>query len=423
MKQTNNAIKFLMAQYRAIFNNAYFKGLATAALVTVAMAAGQAQANPTDLSSSLVDGNGTPVDIVTSGDSTLNSSGDKAIAKSITVNAGHTLTTSGSLVSIGDLTLNSGSTLTVSGGQLLLGTKDASGNVAYGADLKSDNGTLNLSGGNIGVQNFDVKGGSITLTSGGSGVTNLTAYGKPVVQDGARPSGKLPYNAVGNLTNVTATVNSGSNIAAIGALTVTSGSIALNGTSGSGTFAYVEGSKTALFDKTAITASGTGNFLFSRDLQLKDATVKVSGDGSVAVLGGVYDVSKFEDSGSKATAEANKITITNGTFTTESGSTLNFGYDAGSKTELTLNGEVKFTNPESGSITFYTPKVVIEKAATLAELSNDSGSVVFNNTAGTKLVVNEAVDLAKLEIISGDGTLQKLSVSVNFRKNDNYISD
>ena len=411
MKQTNNAIKFLMAQYRAIFNNAYFKGLATAALVTVAMAAGQAQANPTDLSSSLVDGNGTPVDIVTSGDSTINSSGDKAIAKSITVNAGHTLTTSGSLVSIGDLTLNSGSTLTVSGGQLLLGTKDASGNVAYGADLKSDNGTLNLSGGNIGVQNFDVKGGSITLTSGGSGVTNLTAYGKPVVQDGARPSGKLPYNAVGNLTNVTATVNSGSNIAAIGALTVTSGSIALNGTSGSGTFAYVEGSKTALFDKTAITASGTGNFLFSRDLQLKDATVKVSGDGSVAVLGGVYDVSKFEDSGSKATAEANKITITNGTFTTESGSTLNFGYDAGSKTELTLNGEVKFTNPESGSITFYTPKVVIEKAATLAELSNDSGSVVFNNTAGTKLVVNEAVDLAKLEIISGDGTLQKLSVS------------
>ena len=49
MKQTNNAIKFLMAQYRAIFNHAYFKGLATAALVTVAMAAGQAQAASGDL--------------------------------------------------------------------------------------------------------------------------------------------------------------------------------------------------------------------------------------------------------------------------------------------------------------------------------------------------------------------------------------
>ena len=33
-----------MAQYRAIFQNAYFKGLATAAVVTMAMAAGQAQA-------------------------------------------------------------------------------------------------------------------------------------------------------------------------------------------------------------------------------------------------------------------------------------------------------------------------------------------------------------------------------------------
>ena len=48
MKQTNNAIKFLMAQYRAIFQNAYFKGLATAAVVTMGLAAGQAQANKAD---------------------------------------------------------------------------------------------------------------------------------------------------------------------------------------------------------------------------------------------------------------------------------------------------------------------------------------------------------------------------------------
>ena len=46
MKQTNNAIKFLMAQYRAIFQNAYFKGLATTAVVTMGLAAGQALAAP-----------------------------------------------------------------------------------------------------------------------------------------------------------------------------------------------------------------------------------------------------------------------------------------------------------------------------------------------------------------------------------------
>lgn len=46
MKQTNNAIKFLMAQYRAIYESAYFKGLATAgaAALTLGLAAGQAQA-------------------------------------------------------------------------------------------------------------------------------------------------------------------------------------------------------------------------------------------------------------------------------------------------------------------------------------------------------------------------------------------
>ena len=45
MKQTNNAIKFLMAQYRAIFKNAYFKGMATALVLTAGLAAGAAQAD------------------------------------------------------------------------------------------------------------------------------------------------------------------------------------------------------------------------------------------------------------------------------------------------------------------------------------------------------------------------------------------
>ena len=44
MKQTNNAIKFLMAQYRAIFKNANIAMLA--AIAASALAAGQAQAAP-----------------------------------------------------------------------------------------------------------------------------------------------------------------------------------------------------------------------------------------------------------------------------------------------------------------------------------------------------------------------------------------
>ena len=51
MKQTNNAIKFLMAQYRAIYQSAYFKGLATAGATALTLglaAAGQVQAADLD---------------------------------------------------------------------------------------------------------------------------------------------------------------------------------------------------------------------------------------------------------------------------------------------------------------------------------------------------------------------------------------
>ena len=49
MKQTNNALKFLLAQYRAIFKNAYVKGLATAVVVTAGLAVAAQPANAVDI--------------------------------------------------------------------------------------------------------------------------------------------------------------------------------------------------------------------------------------------------------------------------------------------------------------------------------------------------------------------------------------
>ena len=77
MKQTSNAIKFLLAQYRAIFKSAYFKGLATAAVVTVGLAAGQAQADDKIINNSNIDEllNSASADIVVNG---LTSAGSPA---------------------------------------------------------------------------------------------------------------------------------------------------------------------------------------------------------------------------------------------------------------------------------------------------------------------------------------------------------
>ena len=44
MKISNNALNFLLAQYRAIFKRAYVKGIASAVLLTAGLAASQAQA-------------------------------------------------------------------------------------------------------------------------------------------------------------------------------------------------------------------------------------------------------------------------------------------------------------------------------------------------------------------------------------------
>ena len=49
MKISNNALNFLLAQYRAIFKRAYVKGIASAVLLTAGLAAGQAQAATTAL--------------------------------------------------------------------------------------------------------------------------------------------------------------------------------------------------------------------------------------------------------------------------------------------------------------------------------------------------------------------------------------
>ena len=63
MKLSNNALNFLLAQYRAIFKRAYVKGLASAVILTAGLAAGQAQAQA-NAYSSIKDINALPDEVV-----------------------------------------------------------------------------------------------------------------------------------------------------------------------------------------------------------------------------------------------------------------------------------------------------------------------------------------------------------------------
>ena len=178
MTLSNNAIKFLQAQYRAIFKRAYVKGLATAVLLTAGLAAGQAQA--VELST----GANAESDIITQGSGDTFEVSSETTVNSITIQTGHSLTTSGGINVTGDVTANGD--LTIESGAILLANKETVGEnenqTIYRHDFTSTGSDLNLSG-NIGAASFSVSSGTLVLTAGGDGNTNLTAYGSGWNQD------------------------------------------------------------------------------------------------------------------------------------------------------------------------------------------------------------------------------------------------
>ena len=402
MKQTNNAIKFLMAQYRAIFNNAYFKGLATAAIVTAAMAAGQAQADTTLTLGASKDA-ALKIE-VTSGTSNATADATNKFASTISVSNGAILNLSGDVVAAGKVNLNSG-TLTInqsnSSGSLLLGSFNSDDKLVYSADLEATNkSTLNLNSGNIGVANFDIAGSTITLTSGGAGGTNLTAYGEGAYQDTDGPK-NLSYEAVGNLTDVTATLADASNITAIGVLTVDSGTYSLKGnvtqlSNNSDNLTYLSGAKELKIQNGAVVnVSGSSNALHGKSISIKDSTVKLSsGD---LTIGSSYDLYKRAEGNKTPPTNSGSISLNNVTLEIASGKNLNFGYGEDTATTLNITGG-KITN--SGTVNLYAPTATMSNK-NLHELVAGK----FDIKRDATINITDDLDLTK-EVLNASGTVE-----------------
>ena len=410
MKQTNNAIKFLMAQYRAIFNNAYFKGLATAALVTVAMSAGQAHAAGTEFTSgdtytsdSLAGITGKTPIVTTSKEDTLKNAAQKYI-NGITVAKDTALTASGSFISADDVTVSGKLTLE-KGAQLILASKQTSDTQApiYDKNLTvNSGGELDLKG-NIGLANFNISEATITMASGGTNGTNLTAYGTPVAQDGPQPSGPLPFNAVSTLNKTTATLGDSSNITSIGKLTVSEGTINLNGKvsdlqAHAYNLTYLEGSRNLDISKATLNVSGGTNALSGKTITIDSAKLDLKDASSKLTIGTDYDVKKFASDTSSGSAIAGTIGIKDSTINLIASSELNFGA-AGSAASVTFTGTNNITN--KGIVNFYTPKISMNAADLNALVA---GKVDFKSD-NSKLNVSGDLDLNTNKVIKEDGTL------------------
>ena len=386
-----------MTYNSAIFNNAYFKGLATAALVTVAMAAGQAQA--AGLTGALNANKAQAVEIeVTYGNQTLDASGgNDKYSLGITVTGGKA-TTSGDLFAKGDLTVNSAE-LYVSGGSILLGHDDDEGNTPYVGRFDSNSGTITLSGGNIGTVDFALQNGKITLNSGGAGSTNLTAYGEGGIQ--ASPKPIYSGNANSSLTNMSGSLADATNITSIGVLTVDGGTYDLKGavsdlSKNTDNLTYLSGAKELkIQNKAVVNVSGTTNALHGKSISINDSTINVkSGE---LTLGSSYDLHQRASGSGTAPTNAGSITLTNATLDIATGTTLDFGYGNDTATTLNITGG-KITN--SGTVNLYAPTATMTNE-NLHQLVGGK----FDIKRAATINITDDLDLTK-EVLNASGTAE-----------------
>ena len=213
-----------MAQYRAIFQNAYFKGLAAAAVVTMGLAAGQAQATSLEDISTIVDD--TPI--------TVPGTYDKiAITQEKTSSAAFTLTITG------DSTTNT--------------------NTITGVTTTASNATVIIDGDN--KTKLEVKG-------------NGTAAGKLIVKDLQVKAGNLALTKDTNAATVEAgTITVGKETTSGNPVTIADGdptaviSVAAGSTLGKATTAYT------LYKGGQITLAGDGAKLLGKSLKAKGGKI------------------------------------------------------------------------------------------------------------------------------------------------------
>ena len=247
MKQTQNALKFLLAQYRAIYKHAYVKGLATAVLLTAGLAAGQAQAAENNFylynnSQSWIE--------KTHGTDYLKSYPNKAAGAAEEVNANDSFdsdTVAGS-VSNGHLTIGAEGT---SGVDLTTVKADAYGGYISITEAPSisnavaDNNVLTLRSG--GTVSGSVYGAYVTIDNG-----NATATDNKVNISGSATLSSTSGVVYGAHINTDGGIARADN----NSVTITADTFSMSGTDVIG--AMVEGSDGASATGNTVTISGTG---------------------------------------------------------------------------------------------------------------------------------------------------------------------
>ena len=391
MKQTNNAIKFLMAQYRAIYQSAYLKGLTSAIIVTASLAAPQAQAATTNLDQATSGGT-----ITISQDSdvlnitTNTTKDDLPFTVKISTGKGVENKVEGAAVSANKATFE------------INGSSDTAFKVA--ASTGAGGGTS--AAGSLTIGTLDVKKGSVTV--------DATAEAASLVADqvNVASGGKITVMSTGagqaSLGNKTTKykLDSGSNItlgtsgAMLGQDVVsTGGKIVLNGGS------Y----------QTPTTSAQKLDFEVNANSSI---TLTNSGDtlGALNIASGSTIDIKAVDTSAGGTAKELKITANKNSkgsiVVLQDGVSLKSsketGNDVGGVISLSGGGAAGSSSTPSNSELHLTAKTLGEFLKPTDSTNNASGSLVLDANSTLKFTNDSIVDIAADET-KADGT------AINFK--------
>ena len=195
MKQTNNAIKFLMAQYRAIFKNAYFKGMASAAVIALGMSMAAAPANAAYEANGVLDLD----DFSNSGIGGVHSHTETISGVTQTVDLDHkdwaTLPLSGSYSYTGTLNLINGAGLTIEGtASKTLGMRGI--NVDNGSSFVLRNSSKT----NTSILGYKGNGSSGVDTDGSWGSFNITNKSQALIENSGIEMNDLTLTGSSSMT-------------------------------------------------------------------------------------------------------------------------------------------------------------------------------------------------------------------------------
>ena len=343
MKQTNNAIKFLMAQYRAIFKNANIAMVA--AIAAAALASGQAQAAKggatfDDAKFGAADANVTIDGKTTDSGPTDNAYGTLTITSAanrtateplkVTITGGEGHTIKGT-AAVPDATpakpdVNLGNTNVViaqdaANAKLTIGDAAVATNVTL-ADLTVTKGALDLA-----ASDADEK---LATTVNAQNVTFGSGKNADAVTVNLNKHTSINADALTVKDGATVTVSGGASIAA-GSITVESGSIALGTASNADDVSTL--SSTAKLDIKGGTISVDNGSAAGITADSIDFAGELTNSGTLTMNGavGAKDGSTVVNDGT--------ITIADG-FTAESGSTVT--NNDGAAKVITFNGQTTF---------------------------------------------------------------------------------